>query len=50
MSVDRRVDTDNRVLFPIGMSIEDSLVGHLEFGLRREGVPGTLCRGMSSPL
>jgi len=37
-SVNRRVDTDNQVLFPRGVAIDDSLVGHLEFALRHEGV------------
>ncbi|MDO9597305.1 MAG: Fic family protein [Azoarcus sp.] len=37
-SVNRRVDTPHRVLFPRGVAIEDTLVGHLEFALRHEGV------------
>jgi fido (protein-threonine AMPylation protein) len=37
-SVNRRVDSDTRILFPRGVAIEDTLVGHLEFALRHEGV------------
>lgn len=37
-SVNRRVDTDNQVLFPRGVAIHESTVGHLEFALRHEGV------------
>ena len=37
-SVNRRVDSVDRVLFPRGVAIEDTLVGHLEFALRHEGV------------
>jgi hypothetical protein len=37
-SVNRRVDTPHRVLFPRGVAVEDTLVGHLEFALRHEGV------------
>jgi hypothetical protein len=37
-SVNRRVDAPNQVLFPKGVAIEDSPVGHLEFALRHEGV------------
>ena len=37
-SVNRRVDSDTRILFPSGVSIENTLVGHLEFALRHEGV------------
>ena len=37
-SVNRRVDSADRVLFPRGVAIEDTLVGHLEFALRHEGV------------
>ena len=37
-SVNRRVDTVSQVLFPRGVAIDDSLVGHLEFALRHEGV------------
>ncbi|PTB21993.1 cell filamentation protein Fic [Trinickia symbiotica] len=37
-SVNRRVDTPTQVLFPRGVAIEDSILGHLEFALRHEGV------------
>ena len=37
-SVNRCVDSADRVLFPRGVAIEDTLVGHLEFALRHEGV------------
>ena len=37
-SVNRRVDSDTRILFPSGVAIENTLVGHLEFALRHEGV------------
>jgi len=37
-SVNRRVDSDARILFPTGVALEDSPVGHLEFALRHEGV------------
>jgi hypothetical protein len=37
-SVNRRVDMHHQVLFPRGVAIDDSLVGHLEFALRHEGV------------
>jgi hypothetical protein len=37
-SVNRRIDHEARVLFPSGVAIEDTLVGHLEFALRHEGV------------
>ncbi len=37
-SVNRRVDSAERCLFPRGVAIEDTLVGHLEFALRHEGV------------
>lgn len=37
-SVNRRVDSADRVFFPRGVAIEDTLVGHLEFALRHEGV------------
>ena len=37
-SVNRRVDSADRVLFPCGVAIEGTLVGHLEFALRHEGV------------
>lgn len=35
-SVNRRVDSDERVLFPRGVAVEDTLLGHIEFALRHE--------------
>lgn len=37
-SVNRRVETAQHVLFPQGVKVDDSVVGHLEFALRHEGV------------
>ncbi|VCU70055.1 Fic/DOC family protein [Pigmentiphaga humi] len=37
-SVNRRIDSVDRVLFPRGVALEDSVIGHLEFALRHEGV------------
>jgi len=37
-SVNRRVDAAGRILFPTGVSLEDTPVGHLEFALRHEGI------------
>lgn len=37
-SVNRRVDSETRILFPTSVAIEHSLIGHLEFALRHEGV------------
>lgn len=37
-SVNRRIDSETRILFPGGVTLENSLVGHLEFALRHEGV------------
>jgi fido (protein-threonine AMPylation protein) len=37
-SVNRRVDSDTRILFPPGVAVKNTLVGHLEFALRHEGV------------
>ncbi|PUA17133.1 Fic family protein [Glaciimonas sp. PCH181] len=37
-SVNRRTESDARILFPTGVAIENTLVGHLEFALRHEGV------------
>jgi hypothetical protein len=37
-SVNRRVDTEDQLLFPGGVAFDDTPVGHLEFGLRHEGV------------
>lgn len=37
-SVNRRVDSDTRIFFPTGVAVENTLVGHLEFALRHEGI------------
>ncbi|MCI1014102.1 Fic family protein [Herbaspirillum sp. C7C2] len=37
-SVNRRMDTETRILFPSSVAIEPSLIGHLEFALKHEGV------------
>lgn len=37
-SVNRRVETVDRVLFPRGVALEDSLPGHVEFALRHEAL------------
>lgn len=37
-SANRRIDNDDRILFPSGVAIESTLVGQLEFALRHEGV------------
>jgi len=37
-SANRRIDSATRILFPSGVALEDTLVGHLEFALRHEGV------------
>ncbi|WP_277185778.1 Fic family protein [Caballeronia sp. BR00000012568055] len=37
-SVNRRIDTDNQMLFPASVAFDDTPVGHLEFALRHEGV------------
>lgn len=37
-SVNRRMDSDIRILFPSGVALENTPVGHLEFALRHEGV------------
>lgn len=37
-SVNRRIDSETRILFPTGVAFENTLVGHLEFALRHEGV------------
>ncbi len=37
-AVNRRVDAEDKVLFPVGVAVDDTPVGHLEFGLRHEGV------------
>lgn len=35
-SVNRRVETEDRILFPRGVALEDTLQGHVEFALRHE--------------
>jgi Fic family protein len=37
-AVNRRVETETHILFPRGVAIENSTVGHLEFALRHEGI------------
>lgn len=37
-SVNRRIDSETRILFPSGVSLENTLAGHLEFALRHEGI------------
>lgn len=37
-SVNRRVDTEDRVLFPSGVPLTDTPLGHLEFAVRHEGI------------
>lgn len=37
-SVNRRVTTQDRVLFPSGVALTDTPIGHLEFALRHEGI------------
>ncbi|MDP2788153.1 MAG: Fic family protein [Pseudomonadota bacterium] len=37
-AVNRRVVAEDKVLFPVGVAIEDTPLGHLEFALRHEGV------------
>lgn len=37
-SVNRRVETEDRILFPRGVALEDTLPGHVEFAVRHEGV------------
>jgi hypothetical protein len=37
-SVNRRVDTENSVLFPSSVALTDTPLGHLEFALRHEGI------------
>lgn len=37
-SVNRRMDSESRILFPSGVTLDNTLVGHLEFALRHEGV------------
>lgn len=36
--VNRRVDAEHQILFPSGVAIEDTLLGHLEFALRHEEI------------
>jgi len=50
MSVDRPVDSENRMAFPSGVAIKDSLLGHLEFGLRHEGPARDSLRGDVEPI
>lgn len=37
-AVNKRVNSATQVLFPRGVAIDDSVIGHLEFALRHEGV------------
>lgn len=37
-SANRRIDSETKILFPRGVAVENTLVGHLEFALRHEGV------------
>ncbi|MBI5331524.1 MAG: Fic family protein [Betaproteobacteria bacterium] len=37
-AVNRKVVAEDRVLFPTGVALDDSPLGHLEFALRHEGV------------
>ncbi len=37
-SVNRRVDAPDRILFPVGVALDGTPLGHLEFALRHEGV------------
>lgn len=37
-SVNRRMDTDQRILFPTGVALTDTPLGHLEFAIRHEGL------------
>jgi hypothetical protein len=37
-SVNRRVDAPDRILFPLGVALDDTPLGHLEFALRHEGI------------
>lgn len=37
-SVNRRVDTNHRILFPTGVALTDTPLGHLEFAIRHEGI------------
>ena len=37
-AVNRRVDAGTEILFPPGVALEDSALGHLEFALRHEGI------------
>lgn len=37
-SVNRRMDTDQRILFPTGVALTDTPLGHLEFAIRHEGI------------
>ena len=37
-AVNRRMDTENGLLFPTSVALEDSPLGHLEFAVRHEGL------------
>lgn len=37
-AVNRRKDTNDRILFPFNVALTDTPIGHLEFALRHEGV------------
>lgn len=37
-AVNRRVDTDTGILFPVGVAFDETPLGHLEFALRHEGI------------
>ncbi|MDE3023435.1 MAG: Fic family protein [Pseudomonadota bacterium] len=37
-AVNKRIDSATQVLFPRGVAIDDSIIGHLEFAVRHEGV------------
>lgn len=43
-SVNKRTEKDDRILFPTGVAIEDSLLGHIEFALRHEDLQLGLLR------
>lgn len=44
-SVNRRVDTADRILFPTGVALADTPLGHLEFALRHEGIDLAIIAG-----
>ncbi len=37
-AVNRRIEAEDKVLFPSGVALDDTPLGHLEFALRHEGV------------